>query len=112
MDAAEPIIEIRAPFADEYVAQEAADALNTWFRWIVLALDEKTPVAFESFGLDTADYAWTMGEDVDWEIGPHARTLGPEVRISIQTHDTHLHLSGLLRKLGALSVQCLHEGDL
>ena len=78
---------------------------------IVLGLDEKIPEAFEPFGIETADYAWKLGEDVDWEIGPHARTLGPEIRISIQTHDTFQHLSGLLRKLGAFSVQCLREGD-
>ena len=111
MESVEPIIEIRASFVDEIVTGEVAEALNAWFRWIVIANDDM-PEAFEAFGIDTADYAWTLGEDVDWEIGPHARALGPELRISIQTHDTHLHVSGLLRKLGALSVQCLRERDL
>ena len=111
MDAVEPVIEIRASFVDEIVAREVADALNAWFRWIVIG-DGDMPAAFESFGVDTADYAWTLGEDVDWQIGPHARTLGPELRISIQTHDTHVHMSGLLRKLGALTVLCHREGDL
>lgn len=111
MTALEPVTEIRAAFVDEIVAREVADALNAWFRWIVLANDDM-PEAFEPFGVETADYAWTLGEDVDWQLGPHARTLGPELRISIQTHDTHTHLSGLLRKLGALSVQFHREGDL
>ncbi len=112
MDDTQPIIEIRAPFVDDYVAREVAEALNAWFRWIVVGPSDERPDAFEPFGLDTADYAWVLGEDVDWEIGPHARALGPELRISIQTHDTHLHLSGLLRGLGALSVQFLREGDI
>ncbi len=54
--------------------------------------------------MTTADYAWALGEDVDWAVGPHARTIGDEVRISLQTHDTHLRMSGLLRSLGALRV--------
>ena len=112
MDELQPIVEIRAPFVDETVAQEVAEALNTWLRWVVHRPTEEVPHALEPFGVDTADYAWTLGEDVDWEIGPHARTLGPEVRLSVQTHETHLRLSGLLRKLGALSVTCLREGDL
>ena len=112
MQELEPVIEIRAGFVDEVVAREVAEALNQWFRWIVLRLEDEVPEAFEPFGVETAEYAWTLGEDVDWQIGPHARTLGPEIRISIQTHDTHRHVSGLLRKLGALSVACLREGDL
>lgn len=112
MDTDSPIIEIRAPFVDDWVASEAAEALNRWFRWIVGGSDEDMPAAFEPLGVETADYAWSLEEDVDWELGPHARTLGPEVRISLQTVDTHLLISGLLRKLGARSVTFLRERDL
>ena len=50
-------------------------------------------------------YAWQLGEDVDWQVGPHARAVELEVRISLETYDTHLHLAGLLKRLGALRVQ-------
>ena len=104
-----PIVEIRARYVDEIVAREAAEALNAWFRWILEGSEMPPPEAFESLGVDTAAYAWSLGEDVDWQLGPHARALGPEVRIALQTHDTHVHLSGLLRRLGASSVQVLRE---
>ncbi len=108
----DPIIEIRAPYVDEVVAAEVAEALNIWFRWILGTRGDEMPQAFEAFGVDTADYAWSLEEDVDWEVGPHARALGPELRIGLQTMDTQLHMSGLLRRLGALSVTFLREGDL
>lgn len=107
MDA--PVIELSGTFADEIVAQEAADALNRWFRWILDPSADTCPPVFEPFGVDSGEYAWTLDEDVDWEMGPHARTLGPEVRIAIQTEDTHLRLAGLLRKLGATAVKVARE---
>ena len=58
--------------------------------------------------MDSADWAWSL-EDVDWQIGPHARALGPEVRISIQTQETYRLVSGLLRQLGATSARVHRE---
>lgn len=110
MDETNPVTEVSAAFVDDLVASEVADALNAWFRWIVQGSELPAPEFFESLGVDSADYAWTLGEDVDWEIGPHARTLGPEVRIALQTTDTHTHVAGLLRGLGALRVRILREG--
>ncbi len=101
-----PVDAIEARFVDEVVAGEVADALNRWFRWIVSGGEaDSLPPAFEEFGVPTEDYAWRLEEDVDWEFGPHARVVGTEVRISIQTHDTWARLSGLLRALGASAVR-------
>lgn len=107
-----PVIEVRGRFADEVVAREVADALNRWFRWI----SDGTPVPpvpalFEPLGVVTADYAWTLGEDVDWELGPHARALGTEVRIALETFDTHARLIGLLRALGALAATAVRDAE-
>ena len=107
MDEVTPVVELSGTFADEMVAGEVADALNRWFRWIVAGA-EGVPDMFEPFGLDGADWAWSL-EDVDWTIGPHARTLGPEIRISVQTQETYRLLSGLLRQLGAMSVRIHRE---
>jgi antibiotic biosynthesis monooxygenase (ABM) superfamily enzyme len=109
MDDTAPIVEIRARFVDEVVAREVAEALNAWFRWIVEGSPMPPPPVLESLGVETAAYAWSLGEDVDWELGPHARALGPEVRIALQTRDTHLHLSGLLRGMGALAVHLVRD---
>ncbi|MHC5011886.1 MAG: hypothetical protein ACYTG6_13240 [Planctomycetota bacterium] len=106
-----PVVEISGRFADELVAREAADALNRWFRWILEGGEGEPPEIFEPLGVRTADYAWTLGEDVDWTLGPHARTLGEEVRLSVQTHDTYLPLAGLLRRLGAISARVVREGE-
>ena len=106
-----PVAEIHARYVDEFVAREVADALNRWFRWILDGSEMPPPEAFEPLGVETVDYAWSLGEDVDWQIGPHARILGPEVRVSIQTHDTHLHLAGLLRRIGAQTVRIVRDGE-
>ena len=95
-----PVAEISARFVDEFTAREVADALNQWFRWIVEGSPDPVPGLFEPFGIRTEDYAWSLADDVDWQLGPHARAVGDEVRISLHTHDTHLHVSGLLRRLG------------
>ncbi|MDJ0523665.1 MAG: hypothetical protein QNJ90_16465 [Planctomycetota bacterium] len=107
MDEAAPVTEISASYVDDLVASEVAEALNTWFRWILQGSEQPVPELFEALGVDTTEYAWTLGEDVDWEIGPHARTVGPEVRIALQTQDTHTHVAGLLRRLGALAVRVI-----
>jgi hypothetical protein len=109
MDEVAPVVEVSGRFADELVAQEVADALNRWFRWIVEGSVPPVPTVFESLGVPTADYAWSLEEDVDWRLGPHARTLGTEVRVSLQTHDTHLRMAGLLRALGAKSARVVRE---
>lgn len=100
-----PIDHIEAIFIDDMAAQEVADALNRWFKWIVSGGDTDMPAAFEPFGVETANYAWSLDEDVDWTMGPHARAVGSQVRIAIATHDTQHHVAGLLRKLGATSVR-------
>ncbi len=107
----DPIGEVAGAFVDEMVAEQVAAALNQWFRWILDGSEAPVPELFESFGVETADYAWTLGEDVDWSLGPHARAVGDQLRISIQTHDTHLRLSGLLRALGALRVWVERDTD-
>ena len=107
MDEVAPVVEISGIYADEIVAREAADALNRWFKWILMA-EEGPPDMFEPLGVDGADWAWAL-EDVDWTIGPHARTLGPELRISVQTQETYRLLSGLLRQLGASSARIHRE---
>lgn len=103
-----PVDAIEATFVDDLVAREVADALNRWFRWILQGSDGALD-AFNEFGLDSTEYAWVRGEDVDWEFGPHARTVDHDVRISIETTDTYRALSGLLRKLGAVKVRVLRE---
>ena len=104
-----PVHEIRGRFADEIVAREVADALNRWFRWILDGSEAPLPTLFEPLGVETGDYAWVLEEDVDWALAPHARTLGDEVRISLETHDTWQHLAGLLRRLGAHAVEVLRD---
>lgn len=95
---------LRARFVDEIVAQEAAEALNGWFRWMLDGSEMPPPPLFEPLGVETAEYAWSLEDDVDWQLGPSARAVEQEVRISLETYDTHLRLAGLLRRLGALSV--------
>lgn len=104
MAAEGPIHEVGGSFADDMVAREVADALGRWLRWILGGSDGEPPAAFEPFGVATADFRWAMGEDVDWELGPHARAQGDDVRISLETHDTHFALMGLLKRLGARRV--------
>ena len=111
MEGAGPIVEISGRFADEIVAREIADALNRWFRWILEGSEAPCPELFEPFGVETADYAWALEEDVDWEMGPHARVVGEEIRLAVQTHDTHLKLAGLLRRLGALNAKVVRDAD-
>jgi hypothetical protein len=110
MSARPPVVEIRGLFADEVVASEAADALNRWFAWI-LSDGGDPPEVFEPFGVETAEFAWTLGEDVDWQVGPHARAVGDEVRISVETHETHLRLAGLLRRLGARAATVVRDEE-
>ncbi len=104
-----PVAEISARFDDDVLAREVADALNRWFRWILEGSEPPVPEIFDALGVATTDYAWTLAEDVDWELGPHARALGEEVRISLHTHDTHLHVSGLLRRLGCLATRVVRD---
>jgi len=105
----EPVTLIAGRFADEVVAREAADALNRWFRWIVDGTILPAPEIFEPLGVDTADWAWSLGEDVDWALGPHASAVGDEVRIALETHETHLRLAGLLRSLGARNTRLVRD---
>ena len=97
----DPVTQIRGRFADDVVAKEAADALNRWFRWLTEGSHAPVPEIFEPLGVITAAWAWTLEDDADWALGPHARTVGAEVRIDLETHETHLRLAGLLRALGA-----------
>jgi hypothetical protein len=106
---AAPVSEIAGHFADETTARQVADALNRWFRWIVEGSKAPVPEAFEPLGVDTREWAWSLAEDVDWELGPHARAAGKEVRISLHTTDTHLRVAGLLRSLGASGVRISRE---
>ncbi len=106
-----PVVEISGRFADEGAAKAAAEALNRWFRWIVEGSNPPVPALFEPFGADTKDYAWSLGEDVDWELGPHARAVGADVRIALNTADTHLRLAGLLRALGARTTKIVRESE-
>ena len=108
MDETAPVVEVSGFFADEMVAREVADALNRWFKWI-LESEGGTPDVFEPLGVDSRDWAWSL-EDVDWTIGPHARAVGTEVRIAIQTQETYRGLSGLLRQLGASRAK-VHRED-
>lgn len=104
-----PVAEISARFLDEALAREVADALNRWFRWILQGSEQPVPEIFDALGVATEDYAWTLEDDVDWELGPHARALGTEVRISLHTRDTHLHVSGLLRRLGGMETRVVRD---
>jgi hypothetical protein len=103
------VTEIAGDFPDETTARQVADALNRWFRWIVEGSKPPVPEAFEPLGVDTRKWAWALDEDVDWELGPHARAAGKDVRIAIHTVDTHLRVAGLLRELGARSVRMTRE---
>jgi len=105
-----PVVEIRGRFADEVVAGQAADALNRWFGWILAGSLPPVPAFFEPLGVASASWAWTLVEDVDWEVAPHARAVGEEVRIALETHDTYRRLAGLLRALGAFSAQVIRDG--
>lgn len=107
MEESPPAVEVSGRFADEVVAREVADALNRWFRWVVEG-GVGTPDMFEPLGVDGAAWAWSL-DDLDWEIGPHARAVGTEVRIAVQTRDTYRLLSGLLRQLGAHSAEVHRE---
>jgi hypothetical protein len=104
-----PVIEVSGRFVDEVVAREAADALNRWFRWILGGSEPPVPEIFEPLGVQTAQWAWALEEDVDWRLGPHARAQGTEVRIALETLDTQAHLAGLLRALGALSARIVRD---
>gem|GEM_PF-1001538 len=104
-----PVIEISARFAEAARAAAVVEALNRWFRWIVDGSPEPVPDVFGPLGVDTASYALLLGEDLDWELGPHARAVGPEVRIAIHTSDTHVHVAGLLRRLGAQTVKITRD---
>ena len=46
---------------------------------------------------------------MDWNLGPHARAVAEEVRIAIQTSETHLRVAGLLRRLGAKQIKLVRE---
>jgi hypothetical protein len=100
-----PVSEVAGDLPDETTAKQVADALNRWFRWIVEGSKPPVPEAFEPLGVDTRDWAWALDEDVDWALGPHARAAGAEVRVAIQTAETHLRVAGLLRALGARAVR-------
>jgi hypothetical protein len=104
-----PVVEISARFPDEASARVAADALNRWFRWIVSGSAAPVPKVFEPFGVATAEWAWSLDEDVDWELGPHARAAGAECRVAIETRDTHLRLAGLLRSIGGHAVRMVRD---
>jgi hypothetical protein len=103
------VVEVSGRFRDEAAAHEAADALNRWFRWIVDGTATPAPEIFEPFGVSTAAWAWKLDEDVDWRMGPHARVVGDEVRIALETHDTWTRISGLLRALGAHSARVVRD---
>jgi ComF family protein len=103
------VIEVSGRFRGEAAAHEAADALNRWFRWIVDGTALPAPEIFEPFGLATGAWAWKLEEDVDWRIGPHARVVGDEVRIALETHDTWTRVAGLLRALGARAARVVRD---
>lgn len=106
-----PVIEVAGRFPSAEKARAVADALNRWFRWIVDGSVPPIPPVFEPFGVNSGAWAWTLDEDVDWTLGPHARAAGPDVRIALQTQDTHAHLAGLLRSLGAGAVKMARDAD-
>jgi hypothetical protein len=99
-----PVVGIRGRFVDEVAASEVAAAVNRWFGWILDGSPDPVPEILEPLGVQTSEWAWKLGEDVDWEFGPHARAVGPEVLVALETRDTYLRLAGLLRRLGAISV--------
>lgn len=109
MDESSAVVEVSGTFADELIAREVADALNRWFAWIFDGSAAPVPELFEPLGVNTGDYAWALVDDVDWEIGPHARAVGEQVRVSVMTHDTYLRLAGLLRSLGAVRTRVVRE---
>jgi hypothetical protein len=101
----EPVVEVSGTFSDADAARAVADALNRWFRWIVDGSTRPVPPVFEMFGVPSSEWDWSLDEDVDWTLGPHARAAGADVRIAVHTRDTHLRLAGLLRTLGGRSVR-------
>ncbi|MBL9086605.1 MAG: hypothetical protein JNM10_05645 [Planctomycetia bacterium] len=103
-----PVLEISGRFPDAPRAAAAVEALNRWFRWIVDGAPPPAP-PFVGFDVDPAEYALSLGDDLDWELGPHARAVGPDVRIAIHTSDTHLIVAGLLRRMGALAVKIVRD---
>ena len=102
---ADPVDRLSGTFADDLVAAEVAEAFKRWIRWIGQGSEEPVPPCFEPLGVDTAEYAWQLGEDVDWELMPGVRSVGNVVHIDLLTHDTWTHLAGLLRRLGATRTQ-------
>ncbi|MCC7139925.1 MAG: hypothetical protein IT460_16000 [Planctomycetes bacterium] len=107
-----PVIEISAHFAAPGRPRAVADALNRWFRWVVDGSPEPMPPCFGPLGVDDTTYRWSLEEDVDWTLGPHARVAGEEVRIAIHTRDTAVRVAGLLRALGGAQVRLARdEGD-
>ena len=52
-----PVSEIVARYVDEIVAEEVAEALNIWFKWILAGSADPTPLAFEPLGVETSEYA-------------------------------------------------------
>ena len=107
----EPVTLIAARYVDDIVAQEVAAALNGWFKWILAGTEMPAPLLFEPLGVDTADYAFSLQEAVDWQVGPHARVVDVEVRVSLETRDTHILLAGLMKRLGALAVRVSRDSD-
>lgn len=106
-----PVLEISAVFADPARAAAVAAAANRWFRWIVEGSTPPVPDVFAGLGVAAADWALVLGEDVDWELGPHARAVGTEVRIAIHTRDTQVAVAGLLRQLGARAVRVVRDDE-
>src|SRR5262245_46442787 len=106
-----PVLEISARFADAARASAVVAALNGWFRWIVDDGGGAVPDLFGPFGVDAKDYAWSLTDDVDWTLGPHARSVGEDVRIAIHTRDTHLKVAGLLRRLGGRAVKIVRDTE-
>jgi hypothetical protein len=104
-----PVVEISGKFADPAKARGVADALNRWFRWIVDGSIRPMPGVFDAFGVESSEWAWTLEDDVDWTLGPHARAAGPEVRVAIQTLDTHLRMLGLMRALGGHALKVVRD---
>jgi hypothetical protein len=104
-----PVLEISARFASAERARAVVEAMNRWFRWIVDGSEGTIPDWFGALGADSRNYAWSLEDDVDWTLGPHARAVTDEVRIAIHTRDTHLSVAGLLRQLGGRSVKIVRD---
>jgi hypothetical protein len=104
-----PVIEISGRFRDADRARAVAEAMNRWFRWIVDGSFEPMPSVFDDLGVPSREFSWALEEDVDWNLGPHARAVAEEVRIAIQTSETHLRVAGLLRRLGAKQIKVVRE---